>query len=71
MAKPFALGAALLLAAACGTNDPAAPTADRVVSDPLFVNNTTGCTTAAAKTAGTEGQAHVAVACTKGQGQGQ
>ena len=68
MSKPLALTAALLLLAGCNASNSMAPT---TMSEPSFLNNTKGCTTAIAKTAGTAGAAHVAVACTKGKGQGQ
>jgi hypothetical protein len=68
MSKPLALTAALLLLAGCNASNSTAPTS---MSDPSFLNNTTGCTTARARTTGTEGNSRVAVACEKGQGQGQ
>lgn len=64
MSKPLALTAALLLLAGCNASNATAPA---TMSDPSFLNNTTGCTTAAAQTAGTAGATHVATACTKGQ----
>jgi hypothetical protein len=69
MAKTFALATGLLFMAACSGSAPTGPTREVAPPRPSFLNNTTGCTTALTKTAGTPGQAHVAVACTKGQGQ--
>jgi hypothetical protein len=68
MSKPLALTAALLFLAGCNASNSTAPTS---MSEPSFLNNTKGCTTALGKTAGRPGNARVAVACTKGQGQGQ
>jgi hypothetical protein len=69
MAKSLAFVAGLLLVAACSANDPTAPATDAALSDPSFLNNAKGCTTAGTRTAGTPGQARVAEACTKGRGQ--
>jgi len=60
----LAFTTALLFLAGCNSNDSTAPTN---VSNPMLLNNTKGCATAAAATAGTPGAAKVGVACTKGQ----